>query len=54
MIEVTDEELQEFLDALDAAVNHPDSRGYATGIIVDGKMVFLPGIQVDFPCIEQG
>jgi hypothetical protein len=45
----SDAELQAFLDAMDKAVNDPDAKGYATITVVDGKMVFLPGIQVSFP-----
>jgi hypothetical protein len=45
----SDVELQAFLDAMDKAVNDPDSGGYATITVVGGKMVFSPGIRVVFP-----
>lgn len=44
-----DAEIQEFLDAMDRAVNDKDSGGYATITVVGGKMVFSPGIRVVFP-----
>lgn len=50
MLEATEDEIiEEFLNNMDRAVNDPRSNGYATIIVVDGQMIFLPGIQADFP-----